>query len=842
MHALAPERNARVRRGAFEPSFPGLLRRCYARFAPDARRGAAHDPARRDVPFATEIVVRAAFVSTPKSPAEGRSALARFFALVVAKRWLVVLFYALVLPPSAWFAAKVGQDNDIQRLMVPTDPDFVATREFQKVFGSGEFALMLVEADDPFAPAVLERIDKIEREIAKIDRIQENSALSIFRRAKAGFSPTPEQSEAFRKFVNGTDLLRQQGLTGKGFLAIGLVMEVKGTADRIELLDKVEKALKDAGGEGPPFKRLRRVGQPYVNANLDEATRSGGVYFGLFMGFVVVLVVALYRSLRTLIAFLATLGLCLATSVGYIGLTGGTFTIVSPMVPMTILVTATATLVYIHSRFVDHPEGVPVDEHQIFALTNKFVACTASIFATLVGFAALAVSDIRPIREMGVWVAAGLFLSWIIILTLFPALQKILKTPTGRDKAAAGAFFVRFTNWLPRASYKARVALVLGSFALMGAGGVALFGLPGAVDPMQLLIDPVEYINHDSELYRDTKWVQKVLPGLSITEVWVKGKIGSASDPKVLAGLAQYQAAIEKDPDVGGVISAVTILRITRYLGGQGDAFPTDAEGIDQLAGDLEGLLPNEPMLQRFVQKDGMSQTHLAVVTHATEHEAFAKLDARLKQRWEETAAKVPELKALEVKTVGLGPLQAKMSQNLVPTLVESFVLTVAIIFMTFVVVFRSGAARIMTMIPSLFAILVMFGAMRLAGIRLSVTTILIASTVLGTSENDQIHFFYHFLEKRKNGTVEEALRHTLLVSGKAIFFATLINACGFLAFAVSDLPPMRQFGALMAFALAMSMVADFTALPAALWLVFRERPDSEKQAKAEPPAPASAA
>ena len=180
------------------------------------------------------------------------------------------------------------------------------------------------------------------------------------------------------------------------------------------------------------------------------------------------------------------------------------------------------------------------------------------------------------------------------------------------------------------------------------------------------------------------------------------------------------------------------------------------------------------------------------------------------------------------------------MSGNLVPTLRDSFVLTVGIIFATFFVVFRSGAARLMTMIPSLFAILAMFGVMRLAGMRLNVATILIATTVLGTSENDQIHFFYHFLEKRKNGTVEEALQHTLLVSGKAIFFATLINAGGFLAFALSDLPPMRQFGMLTAVALAMSMLADFTALPAALWIVFREKPDAEKAADlaAHPPAP----
>ncbi|HBZ71071.1 MAG TPA: hypothetical protein DEP35_15600, partial [Deltaproteobacteria bacterium] len=61
------------------------------------------------------------------------------------------------------------------------------------------------------------------------------------------------------------------------------------------------------------------------------------------------------------------------------------------------------------------------------------------------------------------------------------------------------------------------------------------------------------------------------------------------------------------------------------------------------------------------------------------------------------------------------------------------------------------------------------------------------------------------------------------------IFFATLINAAGFLAFALSGLPPIRQFGILSATAFALSMLADFTALPAALWILFRAKPDPPK-------------
>ena len=178
--------------------------------------------------------------------------------------------------------------------------------------------------------------------------------------------------------------------------------------------------------------------------------------------------------------------------------------------------------------------------------------------------------------------------------------------------------------------------------------------------------------------------------------------------------------------------------------------------------------------------------------------------------------------------------LQATIASHLTPTLVESFAITFTIIFITFIFVFRSGPARLNAMVPSLFAILVTFLVMRLTGIPLNIATILIATTVLGVTENDQIHFFYHFLEKRNGGNTEAALAHAIRVAGHAILFATIINAGGFLALALSDLPPMRQFGIVTSMAFALAMLADFTALPAALWIFFREKPDSLDADEAE--------
>ncbi len=153
---------------------------------------------------------------------------------------------------------------------------------------------------------------------------------------------------------------------------------------------------------GGPFDRIRRVGSPWLDGWLERetqvATQRSMPLFGLFL---VTLVYLLYRSWRALLAIVSTLGVVVAIALGLAALTGWAHTIVSSLVPLTVLVTATASLVYIHSRYIDRSANEDLAAHHARILANKFLPCTASIFATAVGFAALAVSNIRPVREMG---------------------------------------------------------------------------------------------------------------------------------------------------------------------------------------------------------------------------------------------------------------------------------------------------------------------------------------------------------------------------------------------------------------------------------------------------------
>jgi predicted RND superfamily exporter protein len=181
------------------------------------------------------------------------------------------------------------------------------------------------------------------------------------------------------------------------------------------------------------------------------------------------------------------------------------------------------------------------------------------------------------------------------------------------------------------------------------------------------------------------------------------------------------------------------------------------------------------------------------------------------------------------MQVVGEALLQAKVGENLVPTLAESFLITITFIFVVFVIVFRSGMERLLAMIPSVLALLVTMLALRVFGGTLNIATIVISTTVLGCTENDQLHFFHH-MHERTGWPLQVRLAHALRVSGRAVVFATFINAVGFLGLATSSFPPLREFGLMTALAFTVALLADFTVLPAAMWFASGEHPRDESE------------
>ena len=737
---------------------------------------------------------------------------ARILARIVSLRAPILVVYALLVPLAAWRAARIPSEGGLERLIQPTDPDYAATREFQHVFPERPSVILLFESEDPWAPANVARVDAAVRELRAIPHLSAFSVLDAVRRARPGAS-LPD----LQRLATETEFFRKQGLLGDRFLSVVVDLDVRSGAERDAALASIDEALARAGAG-----TVRKVGTPYVQSWLEHESGVASVrYFPFFGALIVGTALLLYRSVRTLLAFLLALASAVALAVAAGGLLGFTFTIVSVLVPLTVLVTALATLVYLQSRFVDRPPGVPVGAHQLAALRNKLLPVTASTFAAVLGFAALAVSHIRPVREMGIWTALGLAISWLVAFTLFPALQLVLRTPTGATRVAGGKAYARLAAALPGFTLRQRRLLVTLALLVCAGGAAALFGIPGLLQPMPVSVESLTYIDPSLPLRSDLVWFRQKVADLNVAHAWIHLPRPAATDPEVLRAVDRFESEIERIPSVIAVLGPTTFVRLRRYFAGAGEQLPEDPAQFARAVADLEQMLLSEPGLRGYIDVNGLQDLNVTILFRHGDAAGYAALSRNIAAGWERLGA--PALSGARMRVVGEALLEAKLGESLVPTLAESFAITAGLIFVVFVFVFRSATARVLAMIPSLFAILATFLGMRIFGASLNIATILIATTVLGTTENDQIHFFHH-LNEREGAPLGEALLHALRVSGHAIIFATLINAAGFLALSVSSFPPLRQFGLVSSAAFLLGLVADFTALPAGLWMVDRRR------------------
>ena len=463
--------------------------------------------------------------------------LVRFFLRVLRMRGLIATAFLLLAAAGIYGAIQVPDDPAIEGLIVPGDPVARATVDFERLFPEGEQALVMLESPDPLSLAVLRAADLLEQRLAKVPQVEAHSLLDLYRRAGASAEISPAEAAHVRKFATGTPLFRRAGLLGEGYFGIALELGAKSPAERNRTLAAIDKLALSLENTGGPVTLVRRVGSSWLDAWLERQTGAATARFmPLFGLFLMALVWMIYRSWRALSAIVVTLGALVAIAMGFAYLFGWSHTVISTLVPLTVMVTTTATLVYVHSRFIEPDDAPTLLEHHARALANKFLPCTASMFATAVGFAALAISDIRPVREMGVWTACGLIVAWVGCFTLFPALQSLLRTPMRSQNVALAGYYGQDRHSRTKAFDSAEKALAMVGLPIdreasvdgLGAAGLKKLELAKALatGPKLLLADESLGGLDETEMDQAADMLRKIRDELGITIIWVEHIMG----------------------------------------------------------------------------------------------------------------------------------------------------------------------------------------------------------------------------------------------------------------------------------------------------------------------------
>src|SRR3954452_24723471 len=113
----------------------------------------------------------------------------RAFAWLLRVRVVVLVGYALVVPVAAMLATRIPSQGAIAGLIIPTDPDVVATRTFQAIFPESEMMLLVFESDHPWPPGWLAHLCNGRDALAKVQHVASFSVLDALAGARPGAPP-----------------------------------------------------------------------------------------------------------------------------------------------------------------------------------------------------------------------------------------------------------------------------------------------------------------------------------------------------------------------------------------------------------------------------------------------------------------------------------------------------------------------------------------------------------------------------------------------------------------------------------------------------------------------------
>ncbi len=166
----------------------------------------------------------------------------------------------------------------------------------------------------------------------------------------------------------------------------------------------------------------------------------------------------------------------------------------------------------------------------------------------------------------------------------------------------------------------------------------------------------------------------------------------------------------------------------------------------------------------------------------------------------------------------GMIPLVYKTQRQLLISLRESIAWATLLIAVVMMVVLRNPFAGLISMVPNVFPIVLVFGGLGWLGIKVDIGIMMTASVALGVAVDDTIHYLTWF----RRGTAEGLSRaeSAMLAYDRcaiAMGQTTLIGGLGLAVFATSTFTPTQQFGYLMITMLGTALVGDLLLLPALL-------------------------
>ncbi|MDO4573633.1 MAG: MMPL family transporter [Planctomycetia bacterium] len=179
-----------------------------------------------------------------------------------------------------------------------------------------------------------------------------------------------------------------------------------------------------------------------------------------------------------------------------------------------------------------------------------------------------------------------------------------------------------------------------------------------------------------------------------------------------------------------------------------------------------------------------------------------------------------PHLRVEEVSTVVTGaiPLVFQAQKQLLKDLIDSFFMAFGLIVVTMIALLRGVRAGIVAMLPNIFPSVVIFGIFAFLNIEIDIGSMMTASVALGITVDGTLHFLTWFKRGIADGRERrDAVIYAYTHCANAMLQTAFICGFSFLVFCASGFMPVARFAWMLCILLVTAVLADMFLTPALL-------------------------
>ncbi|MDR3303387.1 MAG: MMPL family transporter [Treponema sp.] len=498
--------------------------------------------------------------------------------LIVAVIGLITLFFALQLP-------RAQLDNNNFRFVPENDEARLTSKYIDDTFGSSTFILVGLERkygtvfDGAFLAQVRDfvtRIGEIEivgtvNSMVSSDYITSSGdAIVVEKLVPDAFSGTPEEISELKRRLLSWNLYRR-ALISDDFSATQILVPLDIESDDAGRADVITEFMQIRDIAREMFAGQAEVyvtGLPVISATINEAVNAD-LKFLVPLVIVVVLSVLFFsfRRLTPVVLPLLTVVVAVIWSVGAMPLVGVKLSVLSTVLPVILVAVGSAYGIHVITHYIEERGALTLDAAAHYSLVMKLLRkigkpVLLAALTTFVGFASCCFTEVPPIREFGIFSSLGVVVSFIIAVTLIPALllirgPKPLKAKREKRSAEHGEdpLSAAIADTFVAITRKKRFVLVVTALVM----AVSLYGLS------KIIIDNVmvEYFRDDTDISRSDRFIREKFGGSKVISIVAEAETSAELlHPASLGLMDRLNTFIEERiPNTGKVMGFTDLIK-----------------------------------------------------------------------------------------------------------------------------------------------------------------------------------------------------------------------------------------------------------------------------------------